>query len=289
MMTIKSIVNEISNFLGFELFKTKSYSLQIADIFYVVLVFIAVKFFLWLISKWIKRVGKDKGLEYGRQYAMFQIFRYLIWVIAFVLILDGIGINVTILLAGSAALLVGLGLGIQQTFNDFFSGIVLLIDGTVKVDDVIEVDGMVATVKEIGIRSSTVITRNDIFVLVPNSKFTSEKVVNWSHSRRNSRFIVDIGVAYDSDVELVKKCLLLIANSDERILKDPAPFVRLESFDDSAIKFALYFWSEDAFRIEQVKSDTRFAIIKAFREHKITIPFPQHDVYIKKNEQAETD
>jgi small-conductance mechanosensitive channel len=203
------------------------------------------------------------------------------------MVLDGIGLNITILLAGSAALLVGIGLGIQQTFNDFFSGIILLIDRTIQVGDVIEVYDIVTTVKEIGVRASTVITREDIVVLIPNSKFTNDKVINWSHSRRQSRFKVKVGVSYDSDVELVKNCLLAVAKLDSRILKDPSPFVRLEDFGDSSMDFSINFWSDDAFRIEVIRSDIRFAIVKSFRENKITIPFPQRDLYIKQGGTSE--
>jgi len=286
-MNIKELVKEISDFLSLELLKIKSYTFQIVDLFYIALIITIAKLLLWLIGKWIKRQAKKGQIDEGRHFAFFQIIRYVIWVVAIVMVLDGIGVNITILLAGSAALLVGIGLGIQQTFNDFFSGIILLIDRTIQVGDVIEVDDIVATVKEIGVRASTVITREDIVVLIPNSKFTNDKVINWSHSRRQSRFKVKVGVSYDSDVELVKNCLLAVAKLDSRILKDPTPFVRLEDFGDSSMDFSINFWSDDAFRIEVIRSDIRFAIVKSFRENKITIPFPQRDLYIKQGGTSE--
>ncbi|MFN4123161.1 MAG: mechanosensitive ion channel family protein [Flavobacteriales bacterium] len=278
---MKKVIQMIADFLNLEIISFKTYSLHIADVMYVTLILIGAKILLMLLKKWFKKISRRQETASGRYYAIYQILSYILWIIAIVLVLDGLGIKVTILLAGSAALLVGIGLGIQQTFHDVFSGIILLIDRTIQVDDVVEVDGMVATVQEIGLRASKVVTRNDIVVLVPNSKFTSENVINWSHSKRQARFNVSVGVAYDSDVDLVKNCLLTIVKSDTRVVEKPAPFVRIESFDDSAIVFAVYFWSNEVFRIENLRSDIRFQIVKQFRELQISIPFPQRDLNVK--------
>jgi small-conductance mechanosensitive channel len=206
---MKEVLQIIADVLNLEIISFKNYSLHIVDILYVSIILAGAKILLMLLRRWIRKISSREEAAAGRYYAIYQILSYVLWIVAIVLVLDGLGIKVTILLAGSAALLVGIGLGIQQTFQDVFSGIILLIDRTIQVDDVIEVDGMVATVQEIGLRASKVLTRNDIVVLVPNSKFTSENVINWSHSKRQARFNVSVGVAYDSDVDLVKTVCFL--------------------------------------------------------------------------------
>jgi len=140
---------------------------------------------------------------------------------------------------------------------------------------------MVAKVEHIGIRTSILITRDDISVIVPNSKITGGYVINWSHTRKESRFHITIGVAYGSDEILVQKVLLECAFNQPGILKEPPPFVRLEEFANSSINFSLYFWASEIFRVENTKSDLRFTIVKKLRDNNITIPFPQMDVYVK--------
>jgi small-conductance mechanosensitive channel len=198
------------------------------------------------------------------------------------MILDTLGIRLTLLLAGSAALLVGIGLGLQQVFKDIVSGFFLLFEGNLKVGDVVELEGDVGIVKEIGFRTTKIENRDNIILIIPNSKFIGENVINWSHIEQKTRFSVDVGVAYGSDVELVKKVLLECARDHQEVTEYPKPFVRFDDFGNSSLDFQLFFWTDNAFRVENIKSDLRFAIDKKFRENKITIPFPQRDVHIKK-------
>jgi small-conductance mechanosensitive channel len=187
------------------------------------------------------------------------------------------------MLAGSAALLVGLGLGLQQTFNDIVSGIIILIEGTIRVGDVLELEGLVGRVTEIKLRTSTVYTRDGMNVIVPNHRFINENVVNWTHNHLANRFRITVGVAYGSDEQLVHKLLKECAEAHDDVITketDRSVLVRLIGFGDSSLDFEILFWSRNAFRIEQTKSDIRFAILKAFREAGITIPFPQHDVHL---------
>ena len=201
--------------------------------------------------------------------------------IAIAIALESIGIKLTLLIAGSAALLVGLGLGLQSVFQDFISGVVILVESTIQVNDVIEVEGFVGRVKEIGLRTSKVVTRDDIVTIIPNSKFTTERVINWSHTKRKTRFHINVGVAYGSDVELVREVLLECAAEHEEVENTPKPFVRFIDFGNSSLDFELFFWSVNNFYVENIKSDLRFLIDKKFRENKIQIPFPQRDIHIR--------
>lgn len=229
-----------------------------------------------------KRVERHAETKAGL-HSLRLLLTYLIWVVAIVSALRTIGVDVTYMLAGSAALLVGLGLGLQQTFNDIVSGIIILIEGTIRVGDVLELEGLVGRVAEIKLRTSTVSTRDGMNVIVPNHRFINENVVNWTHDNIENRFRITVGVAYGSDEQLVHRVLTQCASGHgDVITNDPekAVLARLIGFGDSSLDFEILFWSRNAFRIEQTKSDIRFAILKGFREAGITIPFPQRDVHL---------
>jgi small-conductance mechanosensitive channel len=188
------------------------------------------------------------------------------------------------LIAGSAALLVGIGLGIQQIFNDIASGLFILFERNLKVNDVVQIEeNIIGRVLSIGLRTSKLETRDNIIMIIPNSKFISDNVINWSHIEVKTRFKVEIGVAYGSDVELVKNVLLECAKQHKDITNKPQPFVRFNDFGDSSLDFQLFFWTRKAFRVENIKSDLRFQIDIEFRKNDIIIPFPQTDVHLKKN------
>jgi len=213
-----------------------------------------------------------------------QLLRYVVYTFALLSSIQALGISLSILWAGSAALLVGVGLGLQQTFNDLFSGLVLLGEGTVEVDDILEVDGSVGRVVSIGLRTSKLVTRDRIDLIIPNSKLVTEKVTNWSHFESATRFAVHVGVSYGSDVELVKQILLEVSESERAILRKPEPEVIFKDFGESSLDFTFYFFCHDFWEIEEIKSNIRFKIIKLFKEHDIQIPFPQRDVWIRKSE-----
>lgn len=219
-------------------------------------------------------------IDRGRAKAIYQLFSYIVFVIFLLIALEFVGVKITILLAGSAALLVGLGLGIQSLFNDFVSGILLLFEGTISVGDIVEVDGIVGQVKNIYLRTSEIETRSRIIIIVPNHKLVSENVINWSHNRDITRFEVNVGVAYGSDVQLVKRLLEEAASEHEQVAKIPEPIARFIDFGESSLDFELLFFTKSMFIIEFIKSDLRFAIDKKFRQNKVTIPFPQRDVHI---------
>jgi small-conductance mechanosensitive channel len=187
------------------------------------------------------------------------------------------------MLAGSAALLVGIGLGLQNLFNDFVSGVIILLDATIKVNDVIEVNGLFCRVQKINIRTTTVLTREDKYIILPNSTLTGSQLINWTHGHETSRFEIQIGVDYSTDIHKAIKLIKDIAEEHPLVLKDPKPFIRLFDFGNSSIDLVLLFWSDEVFRVENVKSEIRIKIVDSFRENGIIIPFPQRDVHIKNN------
>ena len=271
----------ITDFFNVEIFSFNDNSLSIFDLTSIIVIIIITKLVLWIISKALFNKKKLHKLDEGSAFALFQIIKYLIWIIAITLMLESLGIKVTFLLAGSAALLVGVGLGLQQTFNDMLSGIILLFEHSVKVGDILEIDGDRVIIQEIGLRTSKGMNVRQIVVIIPNSLITTNKVINWSHQTQKTLFKIDIGVAYSSDVNLVIKKLEESAIEHLEFSECEFKEVRFVDFGNSSMDFQLFFYSKNIFTIEKVKSDIRKIISRKFNENKITIPFPQMDLHVK--------
>ena len=272
----------LKNILQYKIIEFGDVQISVYHIFLIVLIFFLLFGLLRLIKRVLKKAVKKGRVEAGSVYSIYQIIKYFIWVFYFIVALQTVGFNLTVLLAGSAALLVGLGLGIQQLFNDYASGIIMLFERNVKIGDIMELeDKTVGKVIFIGLRTSKIETRNNIVLIIPNHKFINDSIINWSHIEADTRFDLKVGVAYGSDVELVKEVLLKVAQNHSDINKNPEPTVLFKDFGDSSLDFSLMFWTKRTWRIEPIRSDLRFAIDKAFRENRIEIPFPQTDVHIK--------
>jgi small-conductance mechanosensitive channel len=252
------------------------------------LVLVFARLLVWVVQDvLLKRFFLRKKIDIGRQYALKQFLAYLIWALAVFAILEMMGIS-SMLWASSAALLVGIGLGLQDTFKDLISGIVILIEGTVEVGDILEVSGLVAKVTKIGLRTSKVETRDGVSILIPNSKLVVENVINWSHNDAPTRFNVKVGVAYGSDLELVQRLLLKAANDHPKVLQTHPARVQFKNFGESSLDFELLFFSDEFFRIEFVKSEIRMAIDRHFRKNGVKIPFPQRDLWFRNTDKNAT-
>jgi small-conductance mechanosensitive channel len=276
----------IKNILNYEIFSYGDYSIKVSKLVVITLILLATYFVLWLIKKALS-AKKFSKVDTGTTYALYQIIKYFIYVIAFGIILESVGVKVTLLLAGSAALLVGIGLGLQQTFNDIISGVILLSERSIKINDVLEVDGDVVKIQSIGLRTSKALNRDDISIIIPNSLITTSKVINWSHQSKRTRFRIEVGVAYGSDVDLVIKILEESANDYPDIVGKDLVEGRLANFGPSSLDFHLLFFSKNIFRISKVKSDIRRIICKKFAENNIVIAFPQLDVHVKSESTAQ--
>ncbi|MCG9972973.1 mechanosensitive ion channel family protein [Christiangramia crocea] len=212
--------------------------------------------------------------------SVFKFIKYFVYVVVILITLSSTGVDVTILLTASAALFVGLGLALQELFQDVIGGIFIILDKSLLVGDVIEMDGRVARVFEIKLRTTRALTRDDKVMIIPNHKFISDTVFNYTQNHKTTRELVRVGVAYGSDVEKVREVLLECAREQKGILKKPEPFVLFEDFGDSALLFGLHFYVSDSFVDPKVKSELRFKINNMFRLNGITIPFPQRDVHM---------
>lgn len=234
------------------------------------------------ILKWMRYLfTRNMELDDKNKFiSVFKFLRYLIYLVVIVFTMSAAGINITILLTASAALFVGLGLALQDLFQDIIGGILIIVDKSLSVGDIIEIEGKVGKVFEIKLRTTRCITRDDKVIIIPNHKFISETVYNYTQNHRTTREAVKVGVAYGSDVLLVTKLLEEAAQTQKGVLKSPKPFVIFEDFGDSALLFSVSFYINDSFSDPRIKSAIRYKIDAAFRDKNISIPFPQRDVHL---------
>lgn len=209
-----------------------------------------------------------------------------VWIVLALVGIDFLGIKLTALTVFSGALGLAVGFGLQKTFGNLISGIILLMDRSIKPGDVIAVgtgsDKTVGQVSRIGIRAVSVITRDQIEYLIPNELLMTSTVENWSFSTRDVRLKVPVGIAYGSDVELAERLMLQAAGEHPRVHPDPEPSVWLTAFGDSAIQFEIQLWIDDPEAgVGNIRSDVLKRIWVLFGEHGVHLPFPQRDLHIK--------
>lgn len=262
--------------------KGEQVTIQISHVIGAIIIIAVARLLAWFVTNiTLQSLYQKNSLEEGSQFAINQLIKYVIFVVGIFMALEQVVPDMKVIYGAGAALLVGIGLGLQQTFNDFFSGIVILFERSVMVGDILEMQGQVGRVLKIGLRASRIETRNSVSMLVPNSKLVNDAVINWTHFDNIVRFQIDIGVAYGSDTQLVRDLLIKSVETQDQILSHPAPFVRMNDFGDSALNFSLYYFSSYVMRAEDIKSNLRFEIDRLFRLHNITIPFPQRDIWIR--------
>ncbi len=259
--------------------------ISLSNIMIAILVLLVARLIVWLLTNFFfLNLYKRRDIDLGKQYAYNQLFSYLIYFFGVLFALQFLGINMTLIWTGAAALLVGLGIALQQTISDFFSGIILLFERSVQVGDYLELESNSGWIRRIGLRASSIETRENKTLVIPNSQLVNDRVVNWSTIEALTRFELSIGVAYGSDITTVNEHLLSVAQAHAKISSRPKPFVRLTDFGDSALVFELYFYCNDFINIDDIKSDLRIQIYHQFNNSGIIIPFPQQDVWIHKTE-----
>jgi len=244
----------------------------------ILLFYIAGKLRSWVADRALARTRFDIG---ARQ-AAGSMVRYLILFLGLLVIIQTAGIDLTSLNVLAGAVGIGVGFGLQNIVGNFISGLIIMFERPIKVGDRIVVDDVEGDVIGIGARSTVVLTNDNINIIVPNSKFITENVVNWKYNDTKVRFRIPVGVAYGSDVRFVERLLLEVAQAEPDVLADPPPVVRFLAFGDSALELELRAWSTNAVnRKGKLISALNFAIYDTFREHGVVIPFPQREVHIR--------
>ena len=239
------------------------------------------------LRKFLKaRLAKTR-LDEGVQYTILRLIHYSIVAIVFYQAITMIGVNLTALGFFVGIISVGIGFGLQNIANNFVSGLILLFERPVKPGDMVAVGDTEGRVEEIKMRATTVVTRDNVTIIVPNSQFVSDEVTNWSHTDPKVRIHIPVGVAYGSDVQLVKELLLKVSEEHPQVMDEPSPNVWFVGFGDSSLNFELLVWIAAPLLRKQVLSDLNYAIDDAFRQHDVTIPFPQRDLHLQSLPTAE--
>lgn len=271
-------MQQIKDFLNYTFEFSKEVQISVKGILLLVFILIITSVFLRIFRRLLtRRLPEDDKIKFT---VVFGYGRWILYVIIFLITLHAIGVNVTAVFAASAALLIGVGLALQTLFQDIISGIFILIDQTVHVGDIIEIDGKIGRVEEIKLRTTRAVTIDNKVMILPNHLYLTNSLYNWTQNGTLTRESVTVGVAYGSDVQLVKKLLIEAANSHPRVLAPEETTVIFTEFGDSSLNFKVVFTIDDSFTGAFPRSDIRFEIDRLFREHKITIPFPQRDIHI---------
>lgn len=271
-------MKKLIDFLNYDFIFSEDVHINIKSILVVLVVLVATSFFLKLIRKFITR--KLSSNDKAKFVSLFSYSKWFLYVIILLMTFNNMGVNVTAIFAASAALLVGIGLALQTFFQDIISGVFILIDQSVHVGDIIELDGKVGRVEDIKLRTTRAVTIDNKVLVIPNHLYLTNSLYNWTENGSETRESVQVGVAYGSDIHLVKKILLQIANNHPSVLKKPEPLVLFTNFGDSSLDFKLIFTLNNSFQAIIPQSEIRFEIDKLFKENNISIPFPQRDVHL---------
>ncbi|MEM6736451.1 MAG: mechanosensitive ion channel domain-containing protein [Bacteroidota bacterium] len=281
--TIIDFITSIGEIFTTSLFKLGKSEINLSTIFYfifgfIILSFLGRRFRDLLVNKILLRANVDRGARnsIGLIARVFFIF------IGSIVIIQTAGIDISSLSLLAGALGVGIGFGLQNITDNFISGIIILFEKPIKVGDRIVVGDTEGDVINISIRATTILTNENVSIIVPNSEFISSRVINWSHNNRNIRFDIPVGVSYSEDPKKVKELLTKVAIENKNVLKYPKPLVFFDEFGDSSLNFTLAVWTSkytDKPRI--LKTELYFEIFDQFKKAAIEIPFPQRDIHIK--------
>jgi small-conductance mechanosensitive channel len=263
------------------IFQINNSKISLSSILISILIVLATFYVAKRASRLLSHALKNKGVDSGVQDSIQKFSYYLMVALGILFSLDNLGVSINSLAAIGAVLMVGIGFGLQNIAQNFISGIIILIERPIKVGDIIRVGNSTGRVIDIRVRSSIIQTRDEVSIIVPNSKLISEEVISDSFSGQRIRQHVRVGVAYGTDVEKVKTVLCLAAQGHDKVLKDPAPNAIFENFGESSLDFDLLFWCTDIWGMEQTSSDIRCRITALFKENNIEIPFPQRDINFK--------
>jgi small-conductance mechanosensitive channel len=277
----ETILEEANSILDYSFTFSEEISISFKALLFVAIALILTSFVLKQLRRFITRnMPKNDEVKFV---SVFDYIRWVVFLIIFLITLDASGVNVTAVFAASAVLLIGVGLALQTLFQDIISGVFILVDQSVHVGDIIELEGKVGRVLDIRLRTTRAVTVDNKVLIIPNHLYLTNILFNWTENGTQTRETVAVGVSYGSDVELVRQILLDVAKDHKKVLETPIPKVLFTDFADSSLNFKLVFTLNDSFETRFVQSDLRFEIDRKFRENGVTIPFPQRDVHVFQN------
>lgn len=286
-MDISYLANILEKILHFEIFVLNQTPVTPASI----IMFIIMMAIFYYSSRFtnrllVNRLLSSLHIDEGTRYTMLRMIHYLIITIGAVVSFQFVGIDLSGLAVIFGLLSVGIGFGLQNVTSNFIAGLILLFERPIKIGDTITVGDTEGKVIDISIRSTMIRTLNNISIIVPNSDFIANNVINWSFGDPKIRLDLQIGVSYSSDLDKVLDVLRKIAEEHPKVLQRPSPRVLLLSFGDSSWNMELQVWIGNPQGHHIVRSEINCEIVRKFREHNIEIPFPQRDVYVKNPQQT---
>ena len=254
--------------------------MSVGSFLVMVLLIVALYFTMRFVRRLLTRKLSEE--RKGKFKPVFSFFNYLLYTVIVLLALQNAGVNLNALLAASAALLVGVGFALQTFFQDIISGIFILIDQTVHVGDIIELDGKVGRVENITLRTTRAVTRDNKVLVIPNHKYLTTTLFNWTENNKVTGQSINVSVAYETDIQKFKKIIIEVAVQHPDVIKTKDPILLFQDFGESSLDFTLIVFTENAFKGGIIKSDIRFAIEQALRLNNIEIPFPQRVIHTPK-------
>jgi len=229
-----------------------------------------------------RRIANQRHIDPGLRYTIRRLVRYVIVTVGFLVALkQAFALDLTSIAVIFTALSVGIGFGLQYIAADIASGFILLFERPIRIGDRITIGEDEGDVQSINLRTTVVTTNDRVAIIVPNSKLVSQRVVNWSYGDPRARIAIQIGVADDSDIDLVTRTLIDAAKDIDNILPDPAPCVQFLKFGDYTLDFRLLVWTNQPRRHVQIRSDINYRIARLFRERSIRIPYPTQEFLLK--------
>ena len=258
-------------------------SVTIGSVFLLLILFASVIIVERIVQKQlIRRFLCRTKLQPSLQFGMSRIIGYTMIAVGFYVAFQLVGVDLSSLAIIAASLGVGIGFGLQNIINNLVSGIIILAERPISIGDRIEVAGVAGRVTKIQLRSTTVVTNDNITMIVPNADFISNTVTNWSHGDPKVRIRVPVGVAYGSDLKLLQGLLLEAAAEHPKALGDPSPVVLFTEFGDNSLNFELGVWTQEMTATPiHFTSEMNFIIEQKLRDNDIEIPFPQRDLHIR--------
>jgi small-conductance mechanosensitive channel len=274
------MLDTVREYLRYELFELSGTRVTLATLLIAIAIVFGSRLAASLIARSVERLLAARGLDKGMRFAAGKITRYIVVAIGVIVALGSMGVNMSAVMGAGAVLLVGIGFGLQKLAENFISGLLLLVERPVRKGDFLEVGGVLGTVEDIGLRATTVMSRDGVAVIVPNANLITSVVVNHTVPTRSQRIWIKFSVAYDTDLDRLVGIVKAIADAEPGVTKQPAPEVRHLGFGESAVNLALLVWIHDARDDLIVQSNLYFALDRAFREHGIVVPFPQRSIHM---------
>lgn len=282
------------DFIKYDLIDYEYFSLSLYSVLLIVGIFIFAQIAVGVFRVYLSRKNTIKQQrDLGLEFVYVQFFKYVVYCLSVGISIKILGIDLSLILTGSLGLLVGLGLGLQDVFKDTIAGIVLLVEGNIKIGDIVEVNAekssnsnkpasnFIARIVKIGVRTTQIQTREGNIQIIPNSQLSQNKVENWSHSSQRSMYTIHVLIEYGSRVELASELMVQAAKSHKMVDVKESPFVRLANFSENGIDLELVFWAKNSWEILNYKSEIRFAIDRLFRENKVHFAFPTRTIINK--------